>query len=417
MADDKTPPEDSTDDKATEPAPVNVWLGTENNELTVGHDGVDIVDGGGGRDLAMGRGGLNLVDGGSDGDIVLGTNGGFDVVTGGSGDDFVVGAELVSGGSGNDTIAGSSGSDTLIGDGGDDWLSGGAGSDVIAGGADTDTLIGGDGADLFIYGAGDGDDTIVDFGNGSDMVDLTGLNGGAITWDQLSAKFSATDDGTGTEIDLSEWGGGTLTLLGVAPEALTAAMFVLPDGTTGTDSGNDDAELYMGSTGDDEIDAGGGNDIVMSSEGSDTIAGGAGHDTLMGGEGADELDGGDDDDLLMGGEGADTLIGGAGEDMLIGGEHDDTLTGGADADVFVYAPEHGNDKITDFAADEDTIDLSLFETVAGYGDLAMTQDGANVVIDLSAHGGGTLTLQNVDIGDLDAEDFAFYEPPAEVDGM
>ncbi len=39
----------------------------------------------------------------------------------------------------------------------------------------------------------------------------------------------------------------------------------------------------------------------------------------------------------------------------------------------------------------------------------------DAVIDLSAEGGGTIRLENVDVTDLDAEDFTFYEPPAEMD--
>ena len=43
------------------------------------------------------------------------------------------------------------------------------------------------------------------------------------------------------------------------------------------------------------------------------------------------------------------------------------------------------------------------------------------VIDLTAHGGGTIRLKYTNASDLDAEDFQFYEPPADagagVDGL
>ena len=35
------------------------------------------------------------------------------------------------------------------------------------------------------------------------------------------------------------------------------------------------------------------------------------------------------------------------------------------------------------------------------------------MIDLTVHGGGTIRLENIAASDLDAEDFQFYEPPAD----
>ena len=49
----------------------------------------------------------------------------------------------------------------------DDWLSGGTG---------TDTLTGGAGADTFAYFAGHGSDTITDFTDGEDVIDLSFLD-------------------------------------------------------------------------------------------------------------------------------------------------------------------------------------------------------------------------------------------------
>ena len=64
------------------------------------------------------------------------------------------------------------------------------------------------------------------------------------------------------------------------------------------------------------------------------------------------------------GRGDDRLDGGAGNDGLIGGSGDDILTGGT---------------------------------------------GDDVVLDFTAHGGGTITLQNFDLDDLDASDFVFAD--------
>lgn len=104
------------------------------------------------------------------------------------------GADLLSGGDGNDTIIAGFGNDTLQGDAGNDGLNGGDGNDSLLGGLGADTLIGsngndvlnggegddvlngGAGADSFVAGSGD---TIEDFDTGTDplnrdFVDLSG---------------------------------------------------------------------------------------------------------------------------------------------------------------------------------------------------------------------------------------------------
>ncbi|MDX2484270.1 MAG: Hint domain-containing protein [Pseudodonghicola sp.] len=84
-----------------------------------------------------------------------------DLVPQGSAGQTIIGtadADDLTGGLGPDTIHGKAGDDTIIGGGGDDSISGGSGND---------TLSGGSGNDIFEFNAGDGDDTITDFGVGS----------------------------------------------------------------------------------------------------------------------------------------------------------------------------------------------------------------------------------------------------------
>ena len=126
--------------------------------------------------------------------------------------------------------------------------------------------------------------------------------------------------------------------------------------------------------------------------------------------------GGDGNDSISGGEGGDKLIGGEGDDTLYGGAGDDTLFGGEGADTFVFTPDHGADTIKDFTDGEDMIDLTAITGISGYEDLAITADGSNAVINLSAHGGGTITLENFDMADLDANDFIFQETTSVDDG-
>ncbi|WP_162183583.1 calcium-binding protein [Halocynthiibacter namhaensis] len=79
--------------------------------------------------------------------------------------------DIIDAGDGDDVVYGMAGDDTITGGTGDDTISGGTGNDEITGGADDDTVTGGEGDDRFIYNAGDGVDTITDFGADSTNAD------------------------------------------------------------------------------------------------------------------------------------------------------------------------------------------------------------------------------------------------------
>lgn len=87
-------------------------------------------------------------------------------------------------------------------------------------------------------------------------------------------------------------------------------------------------DRLVGGAGKDELQGSFGDDTLLGGGGADKLAGGDGDDTLKGGGGNDSLDGGDDDDVLLGQGGNDTLIGGAGSDRLEGGKGDDSLRSG-----------------------------------------------------------------------------------------
>ena len=336
------------------------------------------------------------------------------------------GGDVLEGNWGDDTISGGGGNDYLYGRQGDDTLKGGAGNDVIGGGQGDDTIVGGAGddklwgdADLldtrytdgtetgetdndtFVFAEGHGNDTIHDFEPESDTIDLSGFSQG-IAWFDLRNSMTATDEGV--KIDLSHWGGGTITLKGIdSPNELTEDMFVLPD-----------ASVTLTGTGGDDILRGGAED--------DTLSGGGGNDHLTGLQGDDTLEGGAGNDILVGWQGNDTIVGGAGDDKLagdaVGGDDryaDGTPTGETDNDTFVFAPGDGNDTILDFTDGEDVIDLTAFTGISGFGDINARQDGNNVVIDFS--GDNSVTLVNFDLDDLDAGDFVFHDTSASVDGV
>lgn len=94
---------------------------------------------------------------------------------GGSASDSILGNQgrnSLYGNNGNDTLDGAGGNDTLLGGSGADKLYGRSGADRLDGGAGNDTLLGGAGNDDFVFKKGYGKDTITDFTDGADQIDL-----------------------------------------------------------------------------------------------------------------------------------------------------------------------------------------------------------------------------------------------------
>ena len=295
---------------------------------------------------------------------------------------------------------------SYVGTDGDDNVTGDAHDNVIFGGKGDDFLVGGSGADTFMYRAGHGNDVIGDFNPEEDVLDVSFLAGldsdygaGLIPsiegyqhwirhgkeefWQKLSNRITVATDPddpgtiTGLQLDLSDWGSGTIIFRGLSPGDLTMANF---------DTGH-----------------------VEPSPGrySDTVTGTDSGETLYGYQGDDEISG-------KGGD--DRLDGGSGDDRLDGGRGDDTLVGGMGRDTFVFEPGGGDDRVTDFTNGEDKIDLSAFSRVFQLSDLTASQVGENLLLDLSDHGGGTITLENVALADLDDADFVFCDVPMD-DGV
>ena len=185
---------------------------------------------------------------------------------------------------------------------------------------------------------------------------------------------------------------------GLGADALSGGLghdtLVGDDGDATVSSADEGNDLLYGGSGDDLLYGDGGNDALYGDDGaSDPLAG---NDLLYGGRG---------DDLLFGDGGDDALYGNAGNDTLDGGAGTDTLTGGAGADTFVFVAGHGTDTITDFTPGADRIDLSAFADLGGLASLTLTAAGSDTVLDLSAHGGGTVRLQGIAAADLLAADF------------
>ena len=194
--------------------------------------------------------------------------------------------------------------------------------------------------------------------------------------------------------------------------------------------------FMLGMDGDDTLQGGGANDIVDGGTGDDSLNGGLGTDILRGGLGNDNyvvenagdvisesLDAGTDkvssnvtytlsanvENLTLTGTAAingtgntqannitgnaanNQLIGGSGNDILNGGTGVNVLTGGTGSDIFRFTTSDHSDKITDFNAANDTIQLEN----AVFSSLTVT---------------GTLAASHFRIGAqaMDANDFIIY---------
>lgn len=164
------------------------------------------------------------------------TAGGTATQQGTDGDDNLLGvvnaADTIFGGAGNDKVMGYEGNDTLYGGAGNDLIAGGTGDDIIHGGAGHDQLYGnglqssyGQGEsdeDTFVYEPGGGTDTIMDFVNGEDVIDLSAFSN--IT--QFS-DLSISQDGNFAVIDFG--GSDKIRLSQFNVDDLDASDFVFAD--------------------------------------------------------------------------------------------------------------------------------------------------------------------------------------------
>jgi Ca2+-binding RTX toxin-like protein len=134
----------------------------------------------------------------------------------------VFGSAII-GTSGNDTLTGLFGDDTITGGGGADILNGANGSDSLNGGTGDDVLTGGFGDDVFVFNSGGGADTITDFGEGNDVIDLSDFADSG--YDSLAnVKSYSTQIGNDVNIDLGN--GNSVTLGGVDLIGLHADDFL-----------------------------------------------------------------------------------------------------------------------------------------------------------------------------------------------
>uniref|UniRef100_UPI0040483E47 calcium-binding protein n=1 Tax=Flavobacterium sp. TaxID=239 RepID=UPI0040483E47 len=236
-----------------------------------------------------------------------------DTLTGDANANIIIGAkgvDTINGGAGNDTIWGdcstsacktlisqnqssysldesywgSSGkNDILNGGAGDDTIYGEIGDDTIDGGAGNDTIISGSGSDVIIITSSSDSDTLSDFTDGTDAIGFDS----SITSSNLVIAASGSDTVIKNGSDI------LLTLTGISSANVTAADL---------QSTSTDAQTINGTSG---------NDILVGGAGNDTFNGGAGSDQLVGWGGDDTFN-----ITSKSGSWTDTINGGSGTDIL-----------------------------------------------------------------------------------------------------
>jgi Ca2+-binding RTX toxin-like protein len=219
------------------PVPPEILTGTSGNDnlqansnenwVVDGLAGNDTITTLGGNDVITGGAGNDTVSAGAGDDIIrfAGTGEGFDNVNGGAGTDrieaaakgtkigltSVTGVEVITAnGLANVTIVGGTANDTLDftgvtltgiasinGGAGNDTILGSAGADVIIGFTGADILTGNGGADTFDYNVvtqsrASARDVILDFQDGLDKIDLSGIDASTATSGNQAFLFIGT---------------------------------------------------------------------------------------------------------------------------------------------------------------------------------------------------------------------------------
>ena len=328
-------------------APAGVYVDVKDEEATDPNGFTDTI-----RNLERIRGGIYD-------DELYGDNG-YNYFLGADGDDIMDargGDDKLWGDNGNDTIDGGKGNDSLYGGEGDDTLVGGKGRDRLDGGDGANTLTGGKGKDEFIFnGIPVEVDTITDFQFGTDKIKKTspasagtfpdaGVPAGislpptALLLDALGKKDMVVKIG---ESPLFKLGGGIQDF----NKFLKKSVLKIDKAIVGTDGiddlrGTSKADFIYGLGGIDRLSGGKGNDFLSGGDLYDDLFGGKGNDTLLGGDGRDTLNGNDGDNRLYGGEDYDILVTSTGDDILDGGPEFDRMSGGPGKDIFVVSDNTG----------------------------------------------------------------------------
>ena len=197
----------------------------------------------------------------------------------------------------------------------DDYFTGTSKDDYIEGGAGNDYLNGGAGNDTYVFGRGDGVDTISESGgsekdNKDTILFKEGIKREDIEFERVgSSDVEIRIKGTQDKIILKnlfdkangveqlQFSDGSIYKLEDIKEELAVIR--------GTDN-KDSLSAFSGEN--YKIYAGGGDDVISGYSGNDKLYGQEGNDTIYGGNGNDYIEGGVGNDYLNGGAGNDTYV-------------------------------------------------------------------------------------------------------------
>lgn len=450
--------------------------GRQVGDLIFDRGGNDDVFGGGGADTIVAGAGSDLYDGGGGIDTVdyAEATSGLTVnmvapalSTGIAQGDRFTSIEILKATAFDDVLIARSGLDQLHGQAGNDYLRDAAGAQE---------LYGGEGSDWFqLIGNDRPTDRVMDFKLGTDVLDLSLW--GATSAAQLTFRQAGSGSTTALEITYGSGGARQTVVLEGIGSANQAALIqttilagntsILSDRWAGkTIDGTASADLIDGgyldihregiSGGGQTILAGAGNDVIWDGIGNDLVRGedgddlfivGAGNDTIEGGAGIDtasydgaaggvlvdmtdqtrnagwatgdtlsgveKLVGSAFDDVLIADSSLLTLDGGVGSDVLRDADGLQVMTGGLGADTFSISVDHHMDRITDFNAEEDKIDLTSWG-ISDFSALRIyEQDDAGQKSLIIQAGFERLQLDGLTAADIslfDASDFVFAPP-------
>lgn len=217
------------------------------------------------------------------------------------------GDDVIHGSSASDTITGQAGDDTLVGNAGDDLIDGGAGNDLLIGSTGwnwiyengsyraerrTTSSVSANGNDTYLFGRGDGQDTVIDGDSTSGNIDTLRFKEGVAVADLRFTRngsdlvigiLNSDDQVTLKQYFDASWGAADTTYL--------IERIAFADGTA-LSFADVQRILFAGSERAETIVGSGADDVLTGQDGDDVLLGGAGHDVLDGGAGNDVLRGG-----------------------------------------------------------------------------------------------------------------------------
>ncbi|WP_371259555.1 beta strand repeat-containing protein [Bradyrhizobium sp. URHD0069] len=340
--------------------------------------------------------------------------------------------DTLSGSSNNDTFTGLAGDDHIDGRGGFDTASynniyfttGGINVDMASGDVTGDASIGHDTLRSIeaIQGTNFGDTFVatgyglagaLNIGNNDTFNQFEGLAGNDTITGNGNTRLIFTNATAGVTINLATGDAngdasvGHDTFIGV--NSVTGSNAVDTYVATGFGSFN----AFQGMGGDDIITGSGNTQIFFTNATAgvtaDLATGNAGGDASVGHDTFTGVN------SVLGSNFSDTISGSNANEIFNGGSGGDILTGGAGSDNFVFRFSSGNDTVTDFTHNQDTIDIHDYATftqndsasfAAWIASAAVEEQGANTLIHLDTN--NSVLLSNVAKASLAMNDFILH---------